>query len=213
MSSCVVCWQDFSTENPPLILSCGHSFCAECCDGMTEEKTRSLKVIKCPSCRVEMRLKGQTTPPKNFSLLETLSNIDNVVERMEQLIVDEDKVVVDDDVDDDVDEEVDEEVDDDVDDYEEEEVVAPPSSEKKRSYYKYSVSFYHLLYSFSVLTKEVQSVYKSDVEWISFLQENEEEVSIEKCFYLSRFEDKTAEDFDEKILRDVRNLKKKMFCK
>ena len=80
----------------------------------------------------------------------------------------------------------------------------------KRSYYKYSFSFYQLLYSFAVMTRMNKSVFKNDVYWISFLEENKDEICFEKGLYLSCFDDKCANDFDKKILRDVRYIKKKL---
>jgi hypothetical protein len=200
-----------------------------------------------------MRLsKGQNTPPKNYSLLTSLKNMDECCVRMEELSVSDtvsqsvsqsasdtvsqsvsqpasdtvshsvsqsasDTVSqsVSQSASDTVSQSVSQSASDTVSQSVSQSASDTVSSwtinlDAKRSYYKYSFSFYQLLYSFAVTTRETESVSKNDVYWISFLEENKDEISFEKGLYLSCFDNKCAEDFDKKILRDVRNIKKKL---
>src|SRR3989338_9743156 len=69
ISECTVCLNQYdSHEHIPKILKCGHTFCGPC---LTELQGESLS-MRCPSCRVETKLKSGTDLPKNFALLETL---------------------------------------------------------------------------------------------------------------------------------------------
>eukprot|EP00009_Paramoeba_aestuarina_P014652 CAMPEP_0201540844 /NCGR_PEP_ID=MMETSP0161_2-20130828/71159_1 /ASSEMBLY_ACC=CAM_ASM_000251 /TAXON_ID=180227 /ORGANISM="Neoparamoeba aestuarina, Strain SoJaBio B1-5/56/2" /LENGTH=468 /DNA_ID=CAMNT_0047948341 /DNA_START=1142 /DNA_END=2548 /DNA_ORIENTATION=+ len=77
--NCPVCFEPLSTVRPPLVLTCGHSFCCSCLSVVSVNQEVSLvdderRVIECPTCRKRSPVppEGITGLPKNFALLDIL---------------------------------------------------------------------------------------------------------------------------------------------
>ena len=64
--SCAVCWRDFSSIVKPFSLTCGHSYCHECC----------ILLKKCPLCR--SRLIQSASRPTNYALLSLIEKTEQV---------------------------------------------------------------------------------------------------------------------------------------
>ena len=48
--TCTICYNNFSSINKPLLLICGHTFCAECLSSISE-RNHSTR-LKCPFCQI-----------------------------------------------------------------------------------------------------------------------------------------------------------------
>ena len=62
--ACSVCWRNFGSNLVPMVLICGHSFCAQC----------SQMVRSCPLCR--HRIPNTYTRPTNYALLSLLEKVE-----------------------------------------------------------------------------------------------------------------------------------------
>ena len=68
---CDVCFEPFDEDNRvPLVLSCGHTFCAPC---LQDLQNRS-QGIECPSDRVR-EARPFSALPRNYALLEILEKV------------------------------------------------------------------------------------------------------------------------------------------
>lgn len=72
VEECPVCWRTYSRFVVPLTITCGHSFCAECSDGLKN----------CPLCRATLK-KGYSRT-KNYSLLSLLDRIEQDKKEMKE---------------------------------------------------------------------------------------------------------------------------------
>ena len=68
---CPVCWRSFSTQLTPYTIPCGHSYCSDCSQGLSQ----------CPLCR--KRLIHGYPRVKNFSLLSLLDRLNNHTHKTE----------------------------------------------------------------------------------------------------------------------------------
>lgn len=64
ISICGICLDKFYNKNKPLILLCGHTFCARCLTQLLETTT---KKIKCPLCQ-SISILPNTGLPVNYQL-------------------------------------------------------------------------------------------------------------------------------------------------
>ena len=64
---CSICLMAYTTEDPPLILSCGHSFCRSCLKGLSENNPNMTCPMKCPFQWVPIDV---VRLPENLALLE-----------------------------------------------------------------------------------------------------------------------------------------------
>ena len=62
---CAVCWRPYSYDLVPMSITCGHSFCQDCCENLR----------KCPLCR--RRLQNNSTRVTNYSLLSLVNRLEN----------------------------------------------------------------------------------------------------------------------------------------
>ena len=62
-NECPVCWRPYSTDLPPFTISCGHSLCSDCSNGLT----------RCPLCR--NKLSVRLPPVRNYSLQSIIEQI------------------------------------------------------------------------------------------------------------------------------------------
>ena len=57
---CPVCWRPFAANLIPMIITCGHSFCKDCCTG----------IKSCPLCRKKTAF--GSVPMTNYALISLL---------------------------------------------------------------------------------------------------------------------------------------------
>ena len=73
---CAVCLRDWdSTECIPRMLSCGHSFCEQCLDGLYKMPGGEgiSGIVTCPSCNKEHKFNSKeelSNLVKNFALIQ-----------------------------------------------------------------------------------------------------------------------------------------------
>lgn len=72
IEECPVCWRSYSSSVVPVSITCGHSFCEECSDGLRN----------CPLCRVTLK-KGYSRT-KNYSLLSLVNKIEQDKKEMKE---------------------------------------------------------------------------------------------------------------------------------
>jgi hypothetical protein len=78
LPECPICYQKFSFDSYslqiPKQLSCGHSFCLECCRSLPETLTdHGFKLVSCPQCRKSTTIEIKAGFVTNFALVEYLT--------------------------------------------------------------------------------------------------------------------------------------------
>ena len=63
VEECPVCWRSYSSAVVPVTVSCGHSFCQECCENLK----------RCALCRRSVKASSRAT---NYSLLSLVSRLE-----------------------------------------------------------------------------------------------------------------------------------------
>lgn len=64
--TCVICYRDYGDQSPsrrPLVISCGHTFCASCLSRLRDDR--------CPVCRSS----AAAVPAPNYALLDVMASV------------------------------------------------------------------------------------------------------------------------------------------
>ena len=67
--TCAVCYEPYdSSSQRPLVLPCGHTFCAQCCHALLSPPPQGGAAQGCPSrCQLPLQLRPEQLPP-NYAL-------------------------------------------------------------------------------------------------------------------------------------------------
>ncbi len=77
-TDCQVCFLGFnSTENRPLVLKCGHTFCSSCLTQLYRQQK-----ISCPFCKAPSIYISLNEIPANFTVLEAVDQSNDIAKQI-----------------------------------------------------------------------------------------------------------------------------------